>query len=139
MTQRLGLLIGAVITGASALIFVVAPVDWFADVLDVAADDATAFLVRRYAASATAALFVVAIGAVRGLPAPRAALLGLGTSFAVQGSVAVAGVAAGTVGGLAWLAVFADPALALGFLSLARPAGDGSGPGVPVGAAADRR
>jgi hypothetical protein len=88
--------------------------------LDVAGRDATAFLVRRYAASATAALAVVAIAVLRRADPYRAVLLGLGTWFAVQAATAGWGAVSGTVGRLVWLAVVADPLLATWFLILSR-------------------
>ena len=78
--------------------------------------DATSFLVRRYAASATAALFVVTTAIARRTNPQRAALLGFATWFGVQGVVAIWGVGTGTVGGLAWVAVFADPLIAAWFV-----------------------
>jgi hypothetical protein len=107
-------------TAAVALVLAIAPAGWMAELLDVASADATAFLTRRYAASATAALFVVTIAVMRGGSPRRAGLLALATWFAVQGVVAVVGLVSGTVGGLAWAAVLADPLLAAWFLVLAR-------------------
>jgi hypothetical protein len=120
VNPRYGLIAGAAIAGFAALVLAIVPAGWLADLLDVAGDDATAFLVRRYAASATAALLVVTASIARGADPQRAVLLALATWFAVQGIVAIVGIATGTVGGLAWLAVVADPLLAAWFFALSR-------------------
>jgi hypothetical protein len=91
--------------------------------LDVDGPAATAFLVRRYAVSATVALCIAIIGIARTSSPERAALLAVATWFAVQGIVALLGLATGDVGGLAWVAVVADPLLAVGFLLASRGAG----------------
>jgi hypothetical protein len=118
MNPRFGLLAGALITASAALVLAFAPVSWLASLLDVSSDAVTTFLVRRYGASATAALFVVVAAAERGAIARRATLLGLATWFAVQGAVAVWGIVSGAVGGLAWLAMIADPLIAAWFFVL---------------------
>lgn len=118
MNPRFGLLVGALITAGAALVLAFAPVGWLASLLDVSSDAVTTFLLRRYGASATAALFAVVAAVERGATARRAALLGLATWFAVQGSVAVWGIVSGTVGGLAWLAMIADPLIAAWFFVL---------------------
>lgn len=120
VNPRYGLLAGAVVSGTAALALGIAPAGWLADLLDLAAEDAAAFLMRRYAASATAALFVATIGLVRGISPQRAGLLALSTWFAVQGLVAIVGVISGTVGSLAWLVVFVDPLLAAWSFVLSR-------------------
>jgi hypothetical protein len=94
--------------------------------LDTSGADATTFLVRRYGASATAALAVTTAIIARGGAPQRAALLGVAAWFGGQAVVAVWGLASGTVGGLAWLAVFADPLIAAGFLALSARAQNGS-------------
>ena len=58
-----------------AVVLAIAPAVWLADMLDVAGQDATTFLLRRYAASATAALAVVAIATVWRTDPWRAVLL----------------------------------------------------------------
>jgi hypothetical protein len=132
MNRHFPLVVGATIAAGVALVLALAPGDWLAGPLELAETDATSFLLRRYAASATLALAVVAgVVALRGDPI-RAALLGFGTWFAVQALVAILGIVSGTVGGLAWLALFADPAIAAWFFVLAgrRPvdrAGEGGG------------
>ncbi|HEX6336914.1 MAG TPA: hypothetical protein VFZ85_08170 [Jiangellaceae bacterium] len=118
MNPRHGLLAGAAIAGTVALVLAIAPTSWLADMLDVAGDDATAFLVRRYAASATAALFVAITGIAQGARPHRAGLLAVAVWFTVQGLVAVVGIVSGTVGGFAWLAAFADPLIAAWFFVL---------------------
>jgi hypothetical protein len=120
VNPRYGLIAGAAIAGAVALVLATAPTTWLADLLDVAGQDATPFLTRRYAASATAALFVATTGIVRGTSPHRAGLLALTTWFAVQGLVAVTGIVSGTVGGLAWLAAVVDPLIATWFFALSR-------------------
>jgi hypothetical protein len=111
---------GAAIAGAVALVLAIAPTTWLSDLLDVAGHDATSFLIRRYAASATAALFVATTGIVQGTSPHRVGLLALAAWFAVQGVVAVAGLVSGTVGGLAWLAAFIDPLIATWFFTVSR-------------------
>jgi len=103
-----------------AVILAGMPVTWLEDMLATAGGEAITFLVRRYAASATAALAVVTIGIIRRTEPRRAALLGLSTWFGVQAVSAWWGVISGTVGGFAWAAVVADPLLAVGFLILSR-------------------
>jgi hypothetical protein len=103
---------------ASVLAF--APAAWLGEMLHVSGDAATSFLVRRYGASATAALFVVCLSVGRGAQGERAAVLGLGTWFGGQGLAAIHGVATGAVGGFAWLAIIADPALAAWFVVLTK-------------------
>jgi hypothetical protein len=88
--------------------------------LDVEGADATTFLLRRYAASATAALAVVVIATVGPTDPGRAVLLGLSTWFGVQAVTAWWGVIAGAVGGFAWLAMAGDPFIAAWFLFLSR-------------------
>lgn len=88
--------------------------------LSTSGDDATAFLVRRYAGSATAALAVVATSVARRMDARTAVLFGLGTWFGVQAMTAWWGVASGMVGGFAWVAAIADPLLATWFMILSR-------------------
>ena len=101
----------------------VLPTNLLESLLEVDGRAATAFLVRRYAVSATAALCVAIIGVARASSPERAALLAVATWFAVQGIVAVVGLATGDVGGLTWVAIVADPLLAAGFLVAARGAG----------------
>jgi hypothetical protein len=126
MNPRFGLAAGAGIAAMVAVILAVIPAGWLADVLDAAGPDATTFLVRRYGASATAALAVTsAVIALGGAP-QRAALLGLAAWFGLQAVVAAWGLASGTVGGLTWLAVFADPLIAAAFLALSGRARNGS-------------
>jgi len=122
MQPRTSLTIGATLAGAVALVFAFVPADLLADRLALAPDDAATFLVRRYAASATAAVAVTSLGIARGQEPERSALFGLATWFAVQALAAVVGLATGTVGGVAWLAVVADPVLAAGFAILGRRA-----------------
>jgi hypothetical protein len=117
---RYGLVAGATMTALVAVVLASVPVTWLEGMLDTAGAEATTFLVRRYAASATAALAVVTIGIVRCADPRRAALLGLGTWFGVQAVTAWWGVISGSVGGFAWAAVVADPLLAAAFLILSR-------------------
>ena len=119
MEPRHGLAVGSLVATVAAAVFMLAPVSWFGDVLEVSGDDASRFLVRRYASSATAALAVVAIGAWREIGSLRATLLGFAAWFGVQGSIAIWGLVAGTVGGVAWLAAVADPLLCAWFSFLA--------------------
>jgi hypothetical protein len=116
VNPRYGLPVGAAIAAGVGLFLAIAPMSWLEELLDVRGADATSFLVRRYAASATAALFVVTTAIARRTNPQRAALLGFATWFGVQGVVAILGVASGAVGGLAWLAVLADPLIAAWFL-----------------------
>lgn len=118
VNPRHGLLAGATIAGTVALVLAIAPTSSLADLLNVAGDDATAFLVRRYAASATAALFVAITGIVRGASPHRTGLLAVAVWFSVQGLIAVIGIVSGTVGGLVWLAAFVDPLIAAWFFVL---------------------
>jgi hypothetical protein len=120
MNPRYGAIAGAVIAASVAMVLAVAPAGWLADMLGVSGHDATTFLIRRYAASATAALAVVTIAAARRTDPTRAVLLGLGTWFGVQAVTAWWGTLAGEVGGFAWLAVVADPLIAAWFLLLSR-------------------
>lgn len=120
---RLGLHVGVALAALVSLILAFTPANWLGEMLSVSGDGATSFLVRRYGASATAALAVGCLQVARGAHGEHAALQSFATWFAGQGLVAIHGVATGTVGGFAWLAVFADPALAAWFLLLAlRPA-----------------
>jgi hypothetical protein len=116
VNPRYGLRVGVAIAAGVGLFLAIAPTSWLEELLDVRGADATSFLVRRYAASATAALFVITTAIARRTNPQRAALLGFATWFGVQGVVAILGVGTGTVGGLAWLAVFADPLIAAWFL-----------------------
>jgi hypothetical protein len=120
MNPRYGVIAGAAIAAMAALVLAVVPTAWLADMLDVAGRDATTFLVRRYAASATAALAVVTIATARRTDPYRAALLGLSTWFGVQAGAAWWGVISGAVGGFAWLAMVADPLIAAWLLLLSR-------------------
>jgi hypothetical protein len=120
MNPRYGVLAGAALAAAVAVVLVSVPVAWLAEMLGVAGHDATTFLVRRYAASATAALAVVAAATVRRTDPVRAASLGLAVWFGVQAVTAWWGVMTGVVGAFAWLAVVADPLLAAWFLFLTR-------------------
>jgi hypothetical protein len=120
MNPRYGVLAGAAIAAVVAAVLAVVPAAWFGDMLDVEGRDATTFLVRRYAASATAALAVVTIATARRTDPMRAVLLGLSTWFGVQTVTAWLGIIAGAVGGFAWLAVLADPLIAAWFLLLSR-------------------
>lgn len=118
VNPRFGLATGAAIAAVVAVILAVIPAGWLAEMLATSGPDATTFLVRRYGASATAGLAVTTAVIARGGGPQRAALLGLAAWFGVQAVVAVWGLATGTVGGLTWLAVFADPLIAAGFLAL---------------------
>jgi hypothetical protein len=120
VNPRHGLLTGAAMAVFAATVLATAPVTWLEDLLAASGHDATTFLVRRYAASATAALAVAAIAVARHTNARRALLLGLSTWFGVQAVAAWWGLATGTVGGFAWVAMIADPFLAVWFLLLAR-------------------
>jgi hypothetical protein len=120
VNPRYGLIAGAVIAGAVALVLATAPASWLADLLDITGEDAATFVMRRYAASATAALFVIATAIVQGASPHRAGLLAFAVWFSVQALVATVGIATGTVGGLAWLAVFIDPLIAAWFFVLSR-------------------
>jgi hypothetical protein len=119
MTPRSGLIVGAALAALVALVLAFVPADWLAGLLSVSGADATSFLVRRYGASATAALFVSTAAIVLKTAPSRAALLALSAWFGVQGLVAIWGIAFGSVGGLAWLAVVADPLIAGWFIALA--------------------
>jgi hypothetical protein len=114
----MALIVGAGMGAAVALVLAVAPVAWFEDLLRLSGDDAAAFLLRRYAASATAAILVYAAGALRGSDRRKVALLALGTWFAIQGAVAIVGIVTGIVGGMAWAAMFADPLIAAWFFTV---------------------
>lgn len=120
MNPRHGLVAGAVIAGVVALVLTALPTGWLTGLLDLADQDAAAFLMRRYAVSATAALCVATAAIARGTTAQRAGLLALTTWFAIQAAVAVWGIASATAGGLTWLAVAADPVIAAGFYALSR-------------------
>jgi hypothetical protein len=120
MNPRYGVIAGVAIAALAAMVLAVAPTAWLADMLDVGDRVATTFLVRRYAASATAALAVVTIATARHTDPTRAVLLGLSTWFGVQAVTAWWGVVAGAVGGFAWLATVADPLIAAWFLLLSR-------------------
>src|SRR5687767_3421237 len=56
MSPRYGLVIGAAMASLAAVALAGVPVSWLEAMLDTAGGEATTFLVRRYAASATAAL-----------------------------------------------------------------------------------
>jgi hypothetical protein len=126
VNPRYGLKAGIAIAAGVGLFLAIAPTSWLEELLDVRGADATSFLVRRYAASATAALFMVTTAIARRTNPQRAALSGLATWFGVQGLVAFLGVVTGTVGGLAWLAVLADPLIAAWFLMLSSRVVDSS-------------
>ncbi|MDP4510542.1 hypothetical protein [Nonomuraea turcica] len=132
MNSRRVLVAAAVLTGGVAVALAVLPTSMLGSLLDVDGPAATAFLVRRYAVSATAALCVAIIGIARRSSPERAALLAVATWFAVQGIVALLGLATGDVGGLAWVAVVADPLLAAGFLLASRGAGSRSSRALPA-------
>ena len=118
MTPRSGLIVGAALAALVALVLAFVPADWLAGLLDVSGADATSFLVQRYGASATAALFVSTAAIAQQTAPSRAALLALSAWFGVQGLVAIWGIALGHVGGLAWVAVVADPLIAGWFIAL---------------------
>jgi hypothetical protein len=118
MTPRFGLITGAALTSFVALVSAFVPVDWLAGMLGVSGVDATSFLLRRYGGSATAALCVSTAAIARHAAPARAALLALSAWFSVQGLVALWGLAFGQVGGLAWVAVVADPLIARWFIAL---------------------
>jgi len=120
VNPRYALVAGAAMAALVSVVLASVPVTWLEDMLDTAGTEATSFLVRRYAASATAALAVVTFGILRGADPRRAGLLGLGTWFGVQALTAWWGVILGSVGGFAWAAVVADPLLAGAFLILSR-------------------
>jgi hypothetical protein len=120
MNPRYGVIAGAAIAALAAIVLAVVPAAWLVEMLDVGGHDATAFLVRRYAVSATAALAVVAIATAWRTDPGRAVLLGLSTWFGVQAVAAWWGLITGKVGGFAWLAIAADPLIAAWFLFLAR-------------------
>jgi hypothetical protein len=103
-----------------AAVLAVAPAAWLAEILGAEGHDATTFLIRRYGASATAALAVVAIATARRADPRRAVLLGLSIWFGVQALTAWWGLITGAVGGFAWLAMAADPFIAAWFLFLSR-------------------
>jgi hypothetical protein len=123
VNPRSALVAGAVLAGGTAVALALLPTSWLSEMLDVGDDDAAAFLVRRYAVSATAALCVVSAGLARRAAPARAGLLALAVWFAGQGLVAAWGLAAGTVGGLAWVAVAVDPLIAASFYTLSRRVG----------------
>ena len=120
VNPRHGVFAGAAMAVLAGAVLAIAPVTWLEAMLAVDGQDATTFLIRRYAASATAALAVVAAGTAGRMDPRRAVLLGLSTWFAVQGVTAWWGVASGAVGGFAWVAVVADPLIAAWFLFLSR-------------------
>jgi hypothetical protein len=123
VNSRRLLLAAAVLTGGVAAALAVLPTSTLGSLLDVDGEAATAFLVRRYAVSATAALCVAIVGLTRTSTPDRAALLAVATWFAGQAIVALLGLATGDVGGLAWAAAFADPLLATMFLTASLAAG----------------
>lgn len=112
MPARFGLIVGAALTGGVAIFLAFVPTDWLAQMMGVSAEDAAEFLLRRYGASATAALSALLIVLLRGASAIRAAYMALALWFAVQGAVAIWGLSTGIAGGLAWVALVADPAIA---------------------------
>jgi hypothetical protein len=120
VSPRHGILAGAAVAALAAAVLAVAPVAWLRDMLAASGTDAATFLVRRYAASATTALAVVAIAVAVRTDARSAVLLGLGTWFGGQAVTAWWGLATGAVGGFAWAAAVADPLLAAWFLILSR-------------------
>jgi hypothetical protein len=120
MNRRFPFAIGTAMAGGIALVLGAAPVHWLAGLLELTEGETAAFLLRRYAASASLALAIAAYAAASGVESGRALFLGFGAWFAGQGLVAVAGLVSGTAGGLIWLAVVADPLVALWFFVLAR-------------------
>ncbi len=121
---RGALTLGAVAAAGGTAFTALAPTDWMAAQLAIAdGDEAATFLLRRFAASATAGLGVTAVAALRGAPAPTAALAGLSTWFAVQALTAWTGLATGTVGGVARFSAVFDPAMAAAFALAARRSG----------------
>ena len=75
MTPRSGLTMGAAFAALVALVLAFVPADWLAGLLGVSGADATTFLVQRYGASATAALFVLTAAIACQTVPSRAALL----------------------------------------------------------------
>jgi hypothetical protein len=122
VNPRSALAVGAVLAGGTAAVLALLPTSWLSSMLEVSQDDAAAFLVRRYAVSATAALCVVSAGLARGADPARTGLLALAVWFAGQGIVAAWGLAAGAVEGLAWVAVVVDPLIATSFYTLSAKA-----------------
>lgn len=81
-------------------------------------DAAGEFMTRRYGAAGALGLGV-ALWLSTGRSAPSAVLGGVSGWFLVQGGVVIAGLATGTVAGLAWLPVITDPVLGVVALVLA--------------------
>jgi hypothetical protein len=118
--ERFGLIIVAVLTGLVAVALLILPSALTADLMALSPDATADFLVRRYAASATVGLCVAAVMARTGAPAASALYGGVSAWFAMQGAVALWAVISGTAGGAIWLALAADPTLAISFLILSR-------------------
>lgn len=120
--ERFGLIVVAVLTGVVAVVLLVLPSALMADLMALSPESAADFLVRRYAVSATVGLCLAALMARTGAPAANALYGGVSAWFAVQGAVALWAVISGTASGVIWLALAADPVLAVAFLVLARRA-----------------
>jgi hypothetical protein len=111
-TTRAALVLGTAAALGGTAFLVVAPPAWMAAQLELAEADASAFLLRRFAASATAGLAVTGVSALRGVDARPAALAGLAAWFGGQALTAFGGLVSGTVGGVARFSAVLDPAMA---------------------------
>jgi hypothetical protein len=118
--ERLGLIAVAVLTGFVSLALLVLPSALVGYLMALSPEIAADFLVRRYAVSATAGLCVAALMARTRAPAAKAVYGGVSAWFAVQGAVALWAVISGVAGGAIWLALVADPVLAMAFFVLSR-------------------
>jgi len=77
------------------------------------------FMTRRYGAAGMVGLGV-ALWLATGRTAPSAVLGGVAAWFFVQGGVAIVATLSGTISGVAWVTVLADPILGVASLLLAR-------------------
>lgn len=131
MNPRFALIAGAALSAGVALVLAFAPAAWLAGLIGVTDGEATGFLLRRYGASATAAIAVTSATIAMGGTPQRAALLGFAAWFGVQAMVAIGAVLTGIAGGLIWLAVVADPLIGAWFLLLSWRTGDRAQPRRP--------
>ncbi|WP_350333964.1 hypothetical protein [Coralliovum pocilloporae] len=118
MLVKYSLLFGGFGIGAAVLLFGFFPAQWTASLLGIAPEDAADVTLKRYGASASAALLVLTICAFRNIAFQRALLLGFATWFCGQALAAAWAALTLDTGPYLWLALVADPALTLWFFRL---------------------
>lgn len=114
----LSLIFGSLAMASASLLFGFFPARWTATLLQVPPDYAVDLLLKRYAASASAAILALTLCALWHIPFKRSLLLGFSIWFIAQAFAAGWGLIAYEAGGFAWLAVLADPLLSLWFFTM---------------------